>query len=100
MRAWLRERRVTSSPYQAALARECGDAVVGTTFNASGRLVLRATRVGGSAVFVPVVIAVSARPSPSGSPRATVPRFKGNLFWAFAYNVAAIPLAVAGLLHR
>jgi len=31
--------------------------------------------------------------------RRTLATIKGNLFWAFAYNVAAVPLAVTGIVN-
>jgi len=56
-----------------------------------------------------VVIEASDITLISGDPRAiadairlsrrTLKTIKGNLFWAFAYNVAAIPLAAAGFLN-
>ena len=31
--------------------------------------------------------------------RRIIKKIKQNLFWAFIYNIVAIPLAFAGLLH-
>jgi Cu+-exporting ATPase len=31
--------------------------------------------------------------------KATFRKIKQNLFWAFAYNVIAIPFAIAGFIH-
>ncbi len=48
------------------------------------------TLVGGDLRLVATAIALS---------QATVRAIKGNLFWAFLYNVVGIPLAVLGLLN-
>ena len=48
------------------------------------------TIVSGDLALVPDAIRLSRR---------TLRTIKGNLFWAFAYNVAAIPLAALGLLN-
>jgi P-type Cu+ transporter len=42
---------------------------------------------------------VRAAPDAIRLARRTLAVIRGNLFWAFAYNVAALPLAAAGLLN-
>jgi Cd2+/Zn2+-exporting ATPase/Cu+-exporting ATPase len=42
---------------------------------------------------------LTAAPDAIRLSRATLRTIKGNLFWAFAYNVAALPLAALGLLN-
>ena len=42
---------------------------------------------------------LAAVPTAIGLSRQTLRTIKQNLGWAFAYNTAAIPLAVAGLLN-
>jgi Cu+-exporting ATPase len=48
------------------------------------------TVVSGDLLLVPDAIRLARR---------TLGTIKGNLFWAFAYNVAAIPVAMLGLLN-
>ena len=48
------------------------------------------TLVGGDLVAAADAIALARR---------TLATIKGNLFWAFAYNVAALPLAALGVLN-
>lgn len=48
------------------------------------------TIVGGDLLVVPDAIRLA---------RSTLGTIKGNLFWAFAYNVAALPVAMLGLLN-
>ena len=46
--------------------------------------------LGGNPLEIPASIQLS---------RAVMRRVRQNLFWAFLYNVLAIPMAMAGVLH-
>ncbi|CCH68921.1 hypothetical protein BN10_1240015 [Phycicoccus elongatus Lp2] len=51
------------------------------------------------AIIVPMRSELPAVVDAIGLSRQTLRIIKQNLAWAFGYNVAAIPLAVAGLLN-
>ncbi|MBF5028608.1 copper-translocating P-type ATPase [Micromonospora sp. ANENR4] len=73
----------------AALARADLGLAVGTGTDAAIEAA-DLTLVRGDLMAAPDAIRLSRR---------TLGIIKGNLFWAFAYNVAALPLAAAGLLN-
>ncbi|WP_329065700.1 heavy metal translocating P-type ATPase [Amycolatopsis sp. NBC_01480] len=53
----------------------------------------------GAADIVLVTADLTAVPRAVRLARATLRTIRGNLWWAFGYNVAALPLAAAGLLN-
>ena len=92
-----------------------GSTVTGATINASGRLEVRATRVGSDTVLAQMGAGADVAIEASDITvmnndlrsvaeavrlaRSTLRIIKGNLFWAFAYNIILLPVAAFGLLN-